>query len=95
MSDALRKYVDLEKVMLQLESIDERAADAIRDVMDDVWYALSADERSQLDSRNPSGPFRILEAVRLPVTPAIVCKPVVAGFKLYDEARNRDWRGAA
>lgn len=59
MTSALRRYLNLEKLMLGLESVDERAADAVRDVMDEAWYALSDSDRAALDARTVTGWKRV------------------------------------
>jgi len=95
MTPALRKYVDLERIMLELEAVDEGAAEAVREVMDGLWYALSAQEHSLLDERNAGGPIRVLESVRLPAGTAILQKPSVASARPYDGKPVSGWRKVA
>ena len=51
----LSTYLSLERLMLQLDSRSDPAADVIRDAMDPLWHALSADERESLNSRPSIG----------------------------------------
>jgi hypothetical protein len=46
-------YLILEGAMLRLDAIDgaNTEADGVRDLMDPVWYRLTADERAVLDAR--------------------------------------------
>ena len=64
MTPLLRLYVILEDAMLAAEAIDERLADGIRDAMDPIWYALSADERRILDER----PVAFIQGLHLPLS---------------------------
>lgn len=52
MSPALRKYLALERAMLELYDLDERLTDALCSLMDPLWYGLSAAERAFLDGRD-------------------------------------------
>src|SRR5438093_1466110 len=54
MSVRLRAYLALERAMLDLDEASDPLADVIRDRMDDVWYALSEEDRSRLDRRTGS-----------------------------------------
>jgi len=51
MTPRLRKYLELERLMLILEDEGDRGADALRDLMDPLWYSLSDEERRLLDQR--------------------------------------------
>lgn len=92
MSPALRKYVELERIMLDLDAVDERAAEAVREVMDDVWYGLSEDERASLDERSVVGPIKVLEPVRVPVTADVLTPRKIASMRPYDGRPVRGWR---
>jgi hypothetical protein len=48
----LDAYLTIERVMLELDARGDPAADAIRDIMDPIWYSLSPDELSFLDGRD-------------------------------------------
>lgn len=49
---SLARYLDLERRMIALDDAgDEAAAEAVRDEMDDVWNALTPEERDELDRR--------------------------------------------
>lgn len=51
MKDPLEEYRRLRQIMLQLDAVnDEVKADEIRDLMDDVWYALSPEQIEVLRS---------------------------------------------
>ena len=95
MTPRLGKYVALEKIMLELEAVDERAAEAVREVMDELWYGLSPDERLMLDGRKVAGPIRVLESVRLPLSTAILQHPSIATARPYNRRPVHGWRGAA
>ena len=51
MTDALRDYLILESAMLLLDDSDPTLAEALRDVMDKRWHALSDDDRARLNGR--------------------------------------------
>jgi hypothetical protein len=96
MSKELRNYLDLEKIMLEAEAVDERAADAVRDIMDEAWYRLSDEDRRALDARTIPGPMRVLEAVRLPMTKALfqmLVSPLPK--RTYDRTPVLGWRSVA
>ncbi len=75
MSPELQQYLALEKRMLELDAIHVEAADALRDVMDRVWYRLSPDDRRHLDQRQAPPLVRVLEEVRLPITSSLFREP--------------------
>ena len=52
MTPRLRTYIELERLMLILDEDGNPAADALRDVMDPLWYSLSDEERQVLDDRS-------------------------------------------
>ena len=94
MTPQLRKYLDLERLMLEAEAVDEAVAESIREVMDGVWYALTVEERNILDERTAQGPIRVMECVRLPIT-AILRRPLLAIKKPYDGKPVSSWRKSA
>lgn len=66
MTPRLRKYLELERLMLFFdEDGDGVVADRLRDLMDPIWYALSDDERHVLDERTV-GRITSLEEIRVP-----------------------------
>ena len=52
MTPRLRKYLELERLMLVLDENGDASAEALRDAMDPVWYSLTDDERRVLDERS-------------------------------------------
>jgi hypothetical protein len=50
MSARLTAYLTLARVMLTLDAHDDPVAEQVRDAMDPIWYALSAEERARLDA---------------------------------------------
>lgn len=50
-SPALLRYLDLEQMMLRLAEAGDPQADAIRDLMDPLWYQLTDEDRKLLDAR--------------------------------------------
>jgi len=72
MTPRLRIYLELERLMLALENVDGRAADALRDAMDPIWYALTEQERGVLDQRSV-GVITDLEGLRVPVDDRLYC----------------------
>ncbi len=95
MTSTLRKYLDLKTIMAELEAVDEAAAESQREIMDGLWYSLSDSERSVLDDRTLAGPIRVLEAVRLPATSALLQRPPLTTQRLYDGNPVRGWRTVA
>lgn len=65
MTPRLRKYLELERLMLLMDEDGDPAADVLRDAMDPLWYSLAEDERRILDQRT-IGRIQSLEAIRLP-----------------------------
>lgn len=51
MSEDLQRYLELESVVMQLDDAGSPDADAVRDLMDPVWFRLSETERAWLDAR--------------------------------------------
>lgn len=51
-SELIERYAALERMMLEAEQRgDETLADTLRDLMDPIWYALSAQEHETLNRR--------------------------------------------
>ena len=50
-SRRLAAYLELERQMLSLDAVKDPLADRLRDVMDTLWYGLTDEEHSLLDSR--------------------------------------------
>jgi hypothetical protein len=48
----LHAYLAFERAMVDLDAAGDPLADALRDRMDDVWWALSDDDRELLDRRS-------------------------------------------
>jgi len=65
MTPQLRKYLELERLMLILDEDDDPAAESLRDAMDPIWYSLTDEERRFLDDRR-IGRIRSLEEIRVP-----------------------------
>jgi hypothetical protein len=86
----VRLYLSLEDAMLAAEAIDERLADRIRDAMDPIWYALSADERKILNEL----PVNFIQGLRAPVTDDLFHIPVPENRRIPQEPIE-DWRSAA
>jgi hypothetical protein len=61
----LRKYLELERLMLILDEDGDPGADALRDAMDPIWYSLNDEERRILDERT-IGRIKSVEEIRLP-----------------------------
>lgn len=47
----LRRYLDLEQAMEALDMAGNPEADAVRDIMDSHWHALSDGDRGWINSR--------------------------------------------
>jgi len=53
MTDSAKKtWLVLERAMLELDTFDEPTADRLRDLMDPIWYAMTDQERAELNSRD-------------------------------------------
>ena len=90
-------YIGLERLMLDLDQARDPMADGVRDLMDSVWYRLSAEELALLDSRgqiNPAGLF----PVRLPLPARVSLPPATIVGQTFEtlvgwQARA-DWKRA-
>lgn len=67
-SARLSAYLDLERAMLELDGVDDPFADQIRDTMDSLWHALTAEERTFINARG-----MILDAAD------VFCDPIDTG----------------
>lgn len=65
MTPNLRKYLELERLMLVLDEEGDAGAEILREAMDPIWYALSDEERHLLDERR-IGRIKSLEEIRVP-----------------------------
>ena len=91
-------YLRLERLMVDLDRTADPIADRVRDLMDSVWYRLSAEDLTLLDSRghvNPAGLF----PVRLPLpTKVSLQAATVVGQRFEAPVGWRapaDWKRAA
>jgi hypothetical protein len=76
--------------MLAAEVIDERLAAGVRDAMDPIWFALSADERNLLDQI----PVDFVQGLRVPLTDELFDIPVPETRRIPREPIE-GWRSAA
>ena len=74
MTPRLRKYLELERLMLILDAEGDPTAETLRDAMDPIWYSLTDEERLLLDERR-IGRIKSLEEIRVP-----------AGSQVFGEA---------
>ena len=65
MTPRLRRYLELERLMLILDEEGASGADTLRDLMDPIWYSLSEEERRVLDDRT-IGRIKSMEEIRVP-----------------------------
>jgi hypothetical protein len=65
MTPPLRKYLELERMMLLLDEEGDPTAETLREVMDPIWYSLTDEERHLLDDR-AIGRIQSLEEIRVP-----------------------------
>ncbi len=61
----LDAYLDLERAMRALDEVGDPTAEALRDALDPIWYALTDDERAFLNRRDiaPGPVYRIRVAL--------------------------------
>ncbi|MEK7866825.1 MAG: hypothetical protein AAB434_09105 [Planctomycetota bacterium] len=86
MSARLDAYLALERVMFELDAAGDDLANAIRDAMDPVWYALTDEEHARLDARK-IGEVHALNPIRLSITPVVVRRLGTKGRRVV--IRNR------
>jgi hypothetical protein len=92
MSPELRKYLNLEQAMVELDARGNPESDQIRDVMDIVWNQLSTIERDWINGRVLPP---LASELRVPIGDTLfVAKPI---RKPDPNARwvFDDWRGSA
>jgi hypothetical protein len=51
LSNELLLYLEMERIMLDLDDRGEPLADRVRGLMDPLWHSLSKDEHEFLDNR--------------------------------------------
>jgi hypothetical protein len=92
----LQKYLELERLMLYFdETGDVAAADGLRDLMDPIWYALTAEERQLLDER-AIGRITSLEEIRIPAGRQVFGDaPAPAVRRPFPTGPVEGWRSAA
>jgi hypothetical protein len=52
MSPRLKAYLALERATVDLDDAEDALADAVRDCLDPIWWALSEEERDLLSARS-------------------------------------------
>jgi len=55
----LDAYLDLERTMVVLDDAGDPMADALRDALDPIWYALTDDDRAFLNRRSIAPTHRV------------------------------------
>lgn len=55
MPSNLKRYLELEERMLLLDDTDPKAAETIREDMDDLWWRLSLADHEYLNTRPSRG----------------------------------------
>ena len=90
---SLRRYLDLEQAMVQLDGLRNPEADRVRDLMDDAWcIELTEEERTWINLRElpPLGnEIRLSVGVRLFISHVAMELPPAHGYEF------RDWLIAA
>lgn len=95
MTPRLRKYLELERLMLILDEEGDAAAEALRDAMDPIWYSLTEEERRLLDERR-IGRIRSLEEMRVPAGSQVFGEaPAPAERRILPQEPIRGWTLAA
>jgi len=95
MTPRLRKYLELERLMLILDEEGDRGADALRDAMDPIWYSLSDEERRILDERT-IGRIKSVEEIRVPAGRRVFGPaPAPAARRAIPKEAIRGWTSAA
>ncbi|HAK97435.1 MAG TPA: hypothetical protein DCM87_21220 [Planctomycetes bacterium] len=93
----LDAYLALERLMLDLDERGDPAADAIRDLMDPIWYALSPEARAILDGREIREIHR-LNPVTLSAEGVFIPEPKRdrgEGFEIHTGEIGMHYRGEA
>jgi hypothetical protein len=95
MTPRLRKYLELERLMLVLDEDGDSGADALRDAMDPIWYSLNDEERRALDSR-AMGRITSIEGIRVPAADRVFDPaPAPSAGRAFPPGPIDDWRSAA
>ncbi len=90
MSTRIDTYLTLERLMLQLDETRDPLAERIRDLMDPVWYELSATDRTALDRRVIE--VHALNPVRLSASPSLYLQPLLLAPE-YEPVETHDGVG--
>jgi hypothetical protein len=85
-----RTLLVLERAMLELDEFDEESADRLRDMMDPIWYRLSAQDRDYLNSRDME-PALYSAAVRVHATTIFTEEPPASGTSESSGRRTLSW----
>jgi len=94
MTPRLRKYLELERLMLVLDESGDPGADSLRDVMDPIWYSLGDDERRVLNERT-IGRIRSIEEIRVPTGARVFGSAPTPIARPLPKGPIRGWRSAA
>jgi len=95
MTPQLRKYLELERLMLVLDADGDPTAETLRDAMDPIWYAMTDEERRFLDQRTISR-IKSLEEIRVPAANGVFGPaPAPAARRPLPQGPIRDWLSAA
>ncbi len=95
MTPLLHLYLDLERLMLVAENVDETVANVLRDAMDPIWHALTNADREVLDQREVHF-IQSLEGLRVPVGDRLYHAPLGHPEKrAIPKEPIRGWRKAA
>jgi hypothetical protein len=95
MTPRLRKYLELERLMMILDVEGDAAAETLRDAMDPIWYALTDEERHVLDERR-IGRIRSLEEIRVPAGSTVFGEaPAPAERRALPQGLIGGWKLAA
>lgn len=95
MTPRLRRYLELERLMLILDEEGDAGAETLRDAMDPIWYSLTDEERRLLDERR-IGRIRSLEEIRVPAGSEVFCEaPAPAERRTIPQGPIGGWKLAA
>jgi hypothetical protein len=96
MSVRLDAYLDLERAMRALDDVGDPTADALRDALDPIWYALTDDERAFLNQRAIApGPVYGIRVALDATFFAVVLIPSPPSTEPATPVRIVDWEYAA
>ena len=91
MSPELRRYLDLEQAMVELDAHGNPEADQVRDVMDDAWHVLNIVDRDWINERNLPP---LASELRVPVGDRLFLAPPVRTPDAHAQWTFDDWRAA-